>query len=106
MLWKIFYEEGTYSSEQGAPEDAPGWGVAVIVMPHPDIGRFVLQAHDYYFWDGSGWQGKDLVGLMDRLVNQPKLTTRAVKIGRFLPQEHYKAICDQARADPDFPPVP
>lgn len=100
MEWKIFYDDGsTFSSEDGSPEKAPGWGVIAIVENDDRVGRTITSRWDHYCHHTDGWYGHDLVGLMDCLA-QPGLN--AVCHGRTVSNDIWEAINKAANEDPDF----
>lgn len=100
MEWKIYYGDGsTFSSEQGSPEDAPGYDVQAIVYYHAEVGRVVIYNRGYYVRNDDGWFGVDMFGALDQMVAKGHLKT-----GRTLLDETYKAIIEKAKTDPDFPP--
>lgn len=65
--WRIYYDRGTYGSEDGPVEDAPGQGVLVIAQADEDVGRELRYGHDFYVWNGDRWFGVDQYGLWDYL---------------------------------------
>ena len=102
LEWRIYYSDGaTFCNEQGGPEDAPPFGVAIIVQRDPQIGRALYQGYDYFYWDGSVWGGCDNFGLIDRLAH--RLPTRAVCVGRMIAPLEWAEICRKATDDPSFP---
>ena len=87
-MWRVLYEDGVaYSSTDGPPHDAPGYGVLVIQQDGHDL----LFNKDYYLWhSGHGcWLETDLVGLVDYLVIAAPLID-AVKVGRVVPRGAFK----------------
>ncbi len=104
IQWRIYYSDGsTFDSSQGIPDDAPAFGVAVIVQL-ADNGRLRDSVHsgDYYVYTESGfWVGADLSGLLDRLAN--RIPFSGFLVGRWDPQDEYFAILRKAEKDPDFP---
>ncbi len=80
MAHRIYYADGT--TFDGPPEQAPGWGVLVIVQY------------------GGGWWGHDLVGLLDCLA-LPGLNR--VLHGRTAAKGVWRDTLAAAHTDPDFP---
>lgn len=71
MAWKIFYDDkDPFSSEDGTPEEAPPFGVQVIVMSNKDHGRFIQARADYYVWRDHEFWGVDIGGLHDFLIEK------------------------------------
>ena len=120
MDWKIFYEGGfSFSSGDGQPEEAPIWNVQVIVMPHIESGRRVRCLFDYYVWWGDRWEGVDLTGVMDFLIERGEYSleeeigdvefrkrafaTGRVKAGRTIEKEEFYSLYRAADRDPEFP---
>ena len=102
MDWRIYYDDGsTFDSSQGEPEDAPGFGIALIVAQNSQVGRVLLQGFDFVYWNGTNWAGCDFFGLVDRLAH--RLPTRAVSVGRMIETHIWGEIYERAKADPDFP---
>lgn len=101
--WRIYYEDGsTFDSSQGEPEDAPSYGVVVIVQPDEEVGRLIMHLWDWFYWreDEQQWWGADVYGLHDQLLaNKP---IKAVKLGRNMNSQGFKAIMQRATDDPDF----
>lgn len=83
MDWRIYYTDGsTFSSDDGVPEEAPGWGVVVIPQYH------------------DGWWGHDLAGLLDCLARPgPNI----VMHGRTVSKEDWQRFLSLANHDPEFP---
>lgn len=103
MEWKIYYEDGqTFDSTQGEPEDAPSYGVVVIVQNDEDVGRLIMHLWDWFYWrdDYKQWWGADVYGLHDQLLaNKP---IRAVKLGRNMHNREFGEIMERAANDSDF----
>ncbi len=106
MEWKIYYGDGmVFSSDDGPPEKAPGWGVAVIVQLDRRRGRMKVYQWGHYCWHGTpdgAWWGHDHTGLMDCLAIPG--SSNIVLHGRTISQEMYARLLKRADADPDFPP--
>lgn len=93
----------TFSSEEGAPHTAPGFGVIAVCQPQYDVGCEVLSAFDWYFYMRERWHGA--VG-HDALVDQvhayaPELG--AMVVGRQVSRDDYQKVMRVALKDPDFP---
>ena len=108
MSWRVYYDDGEFSSGDGPLEAVPTLGVQVIVKrdtadPIDNVGRRVLDRADYYWWDSDvqEWYGGDTFGLFDYL-QRPGL--KKVLFGRSISTERFIAIRNRALADPDFPP--
>lgn len=105
MRWRIYYEAGEFDDHDGIPEQAPAFGVICIVQPDETVGRIIVQKKDFYWYnlEVEQWEGGDLIGLLDRWLNN--LPTTAVKAGRFIPIARFRDILDRADKDKDFPPT-
>lgn len=104
MQWKIYYTDNTtYSSEQGTPQEAPAFGVLVVVEHHEGVGRYIHTLCDWYYYhtELQEWFAGDLHGLLDHLLHNLPIT--AVKQGRLVDNDTYKQVLRQAMNDPDFP---
>ncbi len=104
IQWRIYYSDGsTFDSTQGTSDDAPAFGVQVILQL-TDNGRIrdSVTGGDFYLCSENGrWSGSDLVGLIDRLANRVPFS--GFLIGRWDPWEDYQVILRQSEADTDFP---
>lgn len=107
MGWRIYYADGSvFGSDQGLPEDAPGFGVVAIAQygdradPHAPA-REVQHRWDFYFYEptdrGGCWWGCDLAGLLDRLSH--RLPTVAVSQGRSVPTPLYRELVQRASTE-------
>lgn len=81
MQFKVFYSDWT--TFEGDPADAPGWGVVVI----PQY--------------GGPWWGHDHAGLLDCLALPG---ANIVIHGRSVSSERWREFLAVADRDPDFPP--
>ena len=111
MDWKLYYQDGTYSSDDGPWEDAPSRGVQALATPHRTSNR-EIQTGDFYFWPPwcdapiSG----DLYGVIDYLIEngvedwQPVVVNReqGIKWGRSLDSGTYNDLYQQIVADADL----
>lgn len=103
--WRIYYgDKTTFDSLMGTPEEAPSWGVQVIVHPDETYGRVLCRRWDWYYLRGDEWFGSDLQGLLGHLMHDRERLIHAVKQGSVLPTPLYEEIVRMARNDPDFPP--
>lgn len=92
LSWCIYYPDGkTFSSDDGAPQDAPARGVQVIVQEDYDVGFHLQTGDDYYLWNGEKFVGVDIFGLFDFLIE-----TGLVKFGRMITNAEYREIFDWA----------
>lgn len=98
-MWKLYYEDTTFSHEDGDPVDAPTFGVLVIAQPDFEVGRMLLSRFDWYWWDGE-WYGSDWIGMVDAFMHRE---ARALKAGRSVPNTVYQEVFQKAWDDPDLP---
>lgn len=113
--WRIYYADGTtFDSQQGRPQDAPWYGVVVILMYDEDFnGRGVLsddplscRENDYYWWhveDAMWYGGKDTDALILFAMFPDRV--HSLKHGQTLKNTLYRSIVERAKADPDFLPA-
>lgn len=108
MEWKIYYSDGTYSSDQGPPESVSPYDVQVIVQPDNNqsvgnVGCLLLRLHDWYYYrtDSKEWAGGDLHGILDLFMAREPIV--ALCQGRRIPVNQFNAIYERAKDDPDFP---
>jgi len=86
-----------YASDRVWTEaDAPLTGdkardVQVIAQPDAETGVSLQSGADYYVWRGGRWQGVDIFGLFDYLLD-----TGLVLFGRTIDAEEYAAIMARA----------
>ena len=94
--WVIFYENNfSYSSLDGEPQDAPPLGVVCIRQSDPDVGNVLIIPSDYYAYHADGWQGHDIVGLIDYIYQSGFLI---IKLGRTIQTPLFiKTVNDSAR---------
>lgn len=102
IRWRIYYEKGTYSDQDGPLEDAPGEGVQAIIESDDTVGRIIHSGTDWYWYslEYNQWVGGDSDGMKDYL-RQPGL--KKVLQGRALPKDIWLKIYNQALHDTDFP---
>lgn len=105
QTWRIYYGDGsTYSSEDGSPENAPGFGVQAIA--HPDwtqgvgnVGYLVLAGYDWYAWqlEAEEWFGMNGEGsLFDQILHREPIV--GICQGRRIPRARYDSILGEAHA--------
>lgn len=102
LNWRIYYDDGsTFDSSDGAPEDAPAFGVQCIVERDPDVGRIILADDDWYYFDvkWGRWLKSDLYGMLDKLL--ARIDIVGVMSGRNA--QPYREIMALAKDDADFP---
>jgi hypothetical protein len=104
LKWRIYYGDGTtFSSEDGEPVDAPGYGVQCIVQPEKNRGRSVMQGWDWYYYNADGrWWGCNENALLLRHVFRK--SSVAPSAGETISEEEFFAITTKAGSDPDFLP--
>ena len=94
-MWKIWYSDGsTFSSEDGAWEDAPAWDAQVILFQHPEAGWAMRHNSDYFRLAEDGTiVGMDEIGMLDYVANM----LGVVKVGRMLTQVGFDAVYQEAK---------
>ena len=102
-MWKIFYQEGTYSSNDGAPELATKVGVQAIIVSHERAGRRVERSEDFYIWtpENGGWRGANHFRLAEYLQSPGY---KLVLFGRTISDKEYAKVLDRATNDSELPP--
>ena len=103
MRWKIYYVDGsTFSSQDGGPEDAPGWGVAAIAQEDEIVDTQIHHLRDFYCFavEFGGWAGLDHYGFAQYL-SRPGF--KIVKLGDFMPTKSYRDLITTIRDDPLLP---
>jgi len=99
--WKIFYaDREPISSSDCRPADAFPLGVIVLaVQDEASNGRQLLHGFDWYWWiPGDGFCGGDLHGMHDQVMF---CGATAVKMGRTIPTDLFRAIYHEADQDPE-----
>lgn len=117
MNWKLYYQDSTFSSDDGAWNDAPARGVQALALPHPTANR-QIQTNDFYFM--SPWADEpcaaDLFGIIDYLLEIRVLTpnqaitdlaaadlfNHGIKLGRSLSDTEYNRVHTEIVADADL----
>jgi hypothetical protein len=96
--WIILYSDSsTFSSEDGAWENAPGRDVQIILFQHPRRGWTMrhggnTRKGDFFRLDGDEVVGMDLTGVIDHAVHEMGV----IKEGRMLSQDHWNQVLNQA----------
>lgn len=100
MPFKVFYHDR--EPYTGDPENAPVFGVLLILESDPEHGRRIIQNGDYYGWDPAEcrWFPFDYAGLMDYLQRPG---WKRVLIGRLVSNADFLDVVKQVETDPDFP---
>ena len=98
--WIIYYDEGTFSSLDGDPHEAPREGAQVLATRSGDVGRALWHGFDYYCWQGE-WVPRNLIGL-HHYLRQPG-REKVVVQGTGIPFETFKAILRRAADDNRLP---
>jgi hypothetical protein len=95
--WFIYYSDGsTFSSDDGAWEDAPGWDCQVVLYRDPITKWGIRHQGDYYRLAGDGTVvAMDFVGLIDYVVEM----LGVVKVGRMLSQAEFARVYQRAVED-------
>ena len=94
MKWRIYYEDGEFSSEEGGIAEAPARGVMVIVQDDEHVGWATQTGSDYYVWRDGRWWGVDIFGLYDFLIE-----LGLVKFGRTITSKEFNAIYQRALSE-------
>lgn len=103
-MWKMWLWDGTtFDFRQGAPDDAPHYGVIIIDQILPDRTVQLLRYEDYYYYDGDQWLAGDDNGVRERLRERLWDPTDVLTNGRLVPDEVFWAIYRAATNDPDYP---
>jgi hypothetical protein len=101
--WAVWYDDGSsFSSADGAPWEAPRWGVLCIAAYSGQHGRMIWHATDYYCWAGE-WISCDATGLIDYLANRPG-PEKTVLMGRHVAPDTFYRVYEIANSDPRLPP--
>ena len=100
--WRIYYDNSTFDSSQGEPNEAPSYGVICVVQPDDSVGRVIVQRWDYYVFRQGEWYGHHLDGLLFELLEHAN-EIEAVKAGRTIDTELYLSILSRANEDKEFP---
>ena len=95
--WIIYYsDDSTYSNEDGAWVDAPGWGVQVVLFRDSDLRWAIRHGGDFFRLADDGTAvSMDQVGMLDWVINE----LGCVKAGRMLTRVEFDRVYQQAKAD-------
>lgn len=97
MKYIIWYGDGSiYRDDYGPPELAPKRGIQVISQEDPDTGQSFTRSNDFYWWTDKGWQGGDLFGLFDYLIEPG---SKVVLFGRTIGNREFTGILQHALND-------
>jgi len=95
--WRIYYGDGsTFSSEDGAAEDAPPGGVICVAWYDEDHRRRLAHGSDYYIFDAGRWSGVDASGFWQHL-GEPG--AKIVKLGRMIGDLKFRDVMSKAMND-------
>jgi len=104
VQWRIYYADGsTFDSDQGAPDDAPGYG-ALLILQLSEGGRSrdtVYGADFYLFTEAGVWIMADKMSVVDMMVNRVPFS--GFLAGRWVHTDDYWEVTKAAYADRDFP---
>jgi len=94
--WRIYYGDGsTFSSEDGAPDDAPALDIQAIAVAQEYERGYVVKGFDYYWYEDGEWYGGEIFGLFDYLIRSGK-----AKFARTIPTETFRKVIKRATDDP------
>ena len=93
-MWTIYYGDGSvFTSEDGAPSDAPRTDVQVIAIDNPKTGVAFEQGSDYFIYEPErvtlGFVGVDIFGMQDHLLRAKR---QCVFFGRHMTDEEFWAF--------------
>jgi hypothetical protein len=100
MNYRIYYAESeTYDGE---PQNAPAFGVLLILEKDAEHGRRIVSGGDYYGFIVAErrWRAFDQIGMIDYLAQSG---WKKVVIGRMVSNQDWQAVYRKAEADMDFP---
>ena len=101
LAWRIYYADGTtFDSSMGGPDDAPAWGVIVIVQPSIHGGARPLDGQRYYIYEDGRWIGASWDGILDKLAHRIKFS--GFLVGRWVHDAVYLDVWKRMKSDPDF----
>lgn len=90
---RIYYDDGSVVETDGK-QPIPARGVQIVVQEHPDIGWHTQSGSDYYVWRNGRYQGVDIFGLFDWLLDRGD-----VLFGRTMTTKTYNEVMAQAMKD-------
>ena len=99
MTWCLYYADGvTFSDVDGAPGEAPPFGVLCLLYRDADVagGWAILHRVNWYWWQGDKWWGGDRDGYIDQAMH---LGAMWPKLGRTVDNAVYQRAFDRAIAD-------
>jgi hypothetical protein len=89
-MWRIYYEDGTtFGDADGAPHDAPGYGVQGVLQDPPGDRKLITRDFYLYREDYGCWIEVDRDGLIDHFVSAARHIT-ACLAGRTVPPAVWK----------------
>ena len=117
MLWKVYYQDQTFTSDDGDWTDVPPRGIQAVAIPHPTAYRQILTG-DFYWWSpwANGPVQSDWTGVVDFLLEQGVMTPnqkftdispaiqweQGVRWGRSLSDIEYNRVYQQIVEDADL----
>lgn len=104
--WRIYYSDGsTFDNDQGAPQDAPSYGVQVVIVKDGKHGRRVLKLCDFYLWRPSINRWTDHIDSTSAIMAAAAEPWVVLVCGQYLLEDDFERILIRAYNDPDFPGV-
>ncbi len=104
--WIIFYDDDTtFSSDDGAPGNAPREGVQCIAVADISCGHYVMAEQNWYAWhfEDDCWIAHDDAGMLQYL-RRPGIQ-KIVLAGYCIKRERYAANRQRAMKDPRLPKI-
>lgn len=99
MRWCVVYADGArFSSDDGAPADAPGGGVVAIAQEDEDCGCRIRWGEHWFIYHEAaygGWMSVDHTGLAQHLLRWPEATV--LKMGQCVSDETFRSILESLR---------
>jgi len=99
--WRIYYEDGsTFSSEDGAPETSPPWGVVAIGQRTEKKYQDALYSGSSWYvyrTDHGFWMELDETGYLDCMAHHAK-DVSAVRPGRYIRRDVFRATMKAVEA--------
>jgi hypothetical protein len=87
--WRIYYSDGTvYDGDRPPARDVQ------VILQHDEDGPYFQSGSDYYIRLGDRWQGVDIFGLFDYLLD-----SGLVLFGRTITRKEYDAAYQRAKVD-------
>lgn len=97
-IFKVYYRDG--STYTGPPENAPIFGVALILQYSKEQGREIVSHGDYYTWYKGEWLACGYDSML-AYMNEPGW--KKYLVGVMMPFKNWNEINRIAENDPDFP---